>query len=243
MYSSWILPLNHIGVIDSFIVWNYRWNKCKYIKFLLLAKMEQQGQNLPCHLKQLENQTKYKKQWYLRYWSSGSEGIWTLRGRKKTRWALEFSQFTVWRKFPRHSTVRGKPGRGCWETEMTRVHRAENQKGDRPPKICRGSPSRSSGEFWSMHDCVEITWIQRKSHQKGLEGRIPRDHIGLGSHQPKWKSSQRKKTCYIKWNKKIRTTAYFSLETMQNRRQCSGMQFCNLETACSFWVLFLIFRR
>lgn len=45
---------------------------------MLLVKIEEQGPYLSCLLKQLQNQTKYMKQQFSRYWKSVSEGYWSL---------------------------------------------------------------------------------------------------------------------------------------------------------------------
>lgn len=151
--------------------------------------MGQQGQDLSDHLKQWENnQTNYKKQELLRYWS-GTDGLWHVKSRgKKPRWALEFSQPTVWRKVPKHSTVRENPGRGSRETEVARAHRAENQEGERPLKICTGSPS---GLRASSNQCPSV-WKLPEARVRAT-GRDGRKNSQTGISSARVKSSLRKK--------------------------------------------------
>lgn len=57
--------------MDSFIVWTYKWNECKYIKFLLSVKMGKRDRIYhTTPNKEKTTRQKYKRQEFLRYWSA-----------------------------------------------------------------------------------------------------------------------------------------------------------------------------
>lgn len=92
----------------------YRAIKAHSSNFYFLAKMEKQGPDLSCELKQPENQAKYIKKQFSRHWALDNKEKWSQRDRKQIRWALYLSHFAAQGKLTDHNDRWGNPSKAQW---------------------------------------------------------------------------------------------------------------------------------
>lgn len=147
-------------------------------------------------------QTKCLKQWFLRLWTLGSKGQWSLRDGKQMIWVLRFPQLNVLREVAGQGTGRGNPGKVRAICELRRYSRIWGrwrllQFTGQFVRDEKAAQRENSGRFVKCpltNVCMggSYPWSRKETSEKSRENNAPctyRSRNNVVSQQPDWKTS------------------------------------------------------